>query len=222
MWYATNSSSLAYSGMVLEPIIRSIGYLGVTGIVFAENGLLIGFFLPGDSLLFTAGFLAAQGFFTHWILIGLVIIASIIGTQVGYAFGQRWGRKLFQRPNSRWFKQENLQQAEHFYEKHGGKTIILARFIPIVRTFAPIVAGVAHMPPAKFLAYNMVGGVIWAGGLTLLGYWLGDLIPNIDRYLLPVIAIIIFLSILPGLIHMLKTPERRKSIWQMILSVFHK
>ncbi len=201
----------------IEAIIRSFGYAGVAAIVFAENGLLVGFFLPGDSLLFTAGFLASQGLFNPWILTILVIVSSIAGTQVGYAFGHRWGRGLFRRPNSRFFKQENLRATEEFYERHGKSTIILARFVPVIRTFAPIVAGIGRMRSGIFLAYNVLGGILWAGGLTLLGYWLGGFVPSIDRYLLPIIAVIIVLSILPGILHMLRDPVRRKTILDWVL-----
>lgn len=208
--------------MVLSALIQSIGYLGVAAIVFAENGLLIGFFLPGDSLLFTAGFLASQGFFDPWLMTGLVIAASIIGTQAGYVFGSKYGRRLFNRPDSRFFKQENLRQAEAFYERHGGKTIILARFVPVVRTFAPIVAGIGQMSFRKFLFFNLIGGILWGGGLTLLGYWLGSRIPSIDKYILPVIALIIILSVLPGMLHMLREPERRRSTLSMISRLFKR
>lgn len=200
--------------MTLEALVQSAGYLGVGGIVFAESGLLIGFFLPGDSLLFTAGFLSSQGFFDIRIMAALCFIAAVTGDSVGYAFGHRYGRKLFSRPDSRFFKHENLLRAEAFYEKHGGKTIILARFIPVVRTFAPIVAGMGKMSYPKFLSYNVIGGAIWGIGMPYLGFWLGGLVPNIDRYLLPVLAIIIFLSVLPGITEMLKTPERRQTVWQ--------
>lgn len=198
------------------------GYILVTAVIFAECGLLIGFFLPGDSLLFTAGILAAQGLFNIWLVMALLLVAAIVGVSVGYAFGVRWGRKLFQRPDSRFFRKENLLKAEEFYHRHGGKTIILARFIPIVRTFAPIVAGVGQMSYWKFVAYNIVGGIVWVIGLVGAGYWLGGKISNIDTYLLPIIALIIFLSILPGLIHMLRTPARRQSTWAMIKSLFSK
>lgn len=192
------------------------GYLLLTAIIFAECGLLIGFFLPGDSLLFTAGILAAQGLFNIWLVMGLLLAAAIVGVSVGYAFGFRWGRKLFQRPDSRFFKKENLFKAEEFYHRHGGKTIILARFIPIVRTFAPIVAGIGRMSYWKFVAYNIIGGIIWVIGLVGLGFWLGEKISNVDRYLLPIVALIIFLSILPGLIHMLRTPARRQWAWGVL------
>jgi membrane-associated protein len=197
----------------LESLIESIGLIGVAAIIFAENGLLIGFFLPGDSLLFTAGIFAARGFFNPWVLLVVLFVAATAGVSVGYAFGFRWGRKLFDRPNSRFFKQENLRHAENFYEKYGGKTIILARFVPIVRTFGPIIAGIGKMSYPKFLTYNIIGGAGWVGLLIGAGYWLGTKISNIDRYLLPIIVLIVFLSAMPGLLEMLKTPERRKSLW---------
>lgn len=206
----------------LESLITTVGLLGVAGIVFAESGLLVGFFLPGDSLLFTAGFLAGQGFFDLTTLIVLCFIAAVAGDSVGYAFGHRVGRKLFQRPDSRWFKQEHLRRAEAFYDQHGGKTIILARFIPFVRTFAPVVAGVGKMHYHKFLTFNVVGGALWAIGLPLFGFWIGELVPNIDKYLIPVIGLIILLSILPGFVAMLKTPERRRGVWQTITGFFFR
>lgn len=196
------------------------GYIILTVIVFAECGLLVGFFLPGDSILFAAGVLAAQGLFNVWIVMGLLLAAAIIGVSVGYTFGLRWGRKLFDRQDSRFFKKENLMKAEAFYEKHGGKTIILARFIPVIRTFVPIVAGIGRMSYPKLIAYNIAGGIIWVVGLVGAGYWLGEKVANIDKYLLPIIAIIIFLSILPGILTMLKTPERRRSTISTIKSFF--
>lgn len=204
---------LLHPGSTLAAVGTITAYVIVVAIVFAESGLLIGFFLPGDSLLFTAGLLASRGVFDIWILAILLFVAAVTGDSVGYAFGHRVGRRLFSRPNSRFFKQENLQRAEHFYEKHGAKTIVLARFIPVVRTFAPIVAGIGKMPYSVFLTYNVLGGALWVGSLTWLGYWLGEKVGNIDKYLLPIIAIIIFLSILPGIIEMLKTPERRRSVF---------
>lgn len=208
----------------IETLIESVGYLGVTAIIFAENGLLIGFFLPGDSLLFTAGFLASQGFIPIdiWLLAALFWLASVLGVSVGYAFGQRFGRRLFERPDSRFFKKENLVRAEEFYRRHGAKTIVLARFIPIVRTFAPIVAGVGRMSYPVFLTYNIVGGGLWAVGLTLFGYWLGGRIPSIDTYLLPIIFVIILLSVAPGIVHMLRAPERRRQLRDYLRSLFRR
>jgi len=208
--------------MTLESIIRDIGLVGVTAIVFAESGLLIGFFLPGDSLLFTSGFLASQGYFNIWTLSIITFLAAVVGDNVGYAFGSRYGRKLFQRPDSRFFKQENLQKAHAFYEKHGAKTIVLARFIPVIRTFAPIVAGVANMRYTTFMLFNLVGGAIWAIGLTWLGYWLGSQVKGVDKYLLPIIALIIILSVLPGITHMLKTPEQRRGLVASIKRLFRR
>lgn len=214
--YTDQALPLYFPMFDLESFIESAGLLGITAIVFAENGLLIGFFLPGDSVLFTAGILAARGFFNPWVLAITLFVAATVGVSVGYGFGVRWGRKLFDRPNSRFFKRENLQRAENFYEKYGGKTIVIARFIPIIRTFAPIVAGIGRMSYGKFLAYNLVGGAIWVGSLVGGGYVLGERISNIDKYLLPIIAIIIILSVMPGILEMLKTPERRRSAWAML------
>ncbi len=188
----------------LTSFIQTAGYIGIFGFVFAESGLFIGFFLPGDSLLFTAGIFASQGHLNIWILIFGAWIFAVLGDSVGYIFGKRVGPALFSRPQSRFFKPDHLAKAQHFYEKHGKKTIILARFIPIVRTFAPIVAGIGNMQYRTFLVYNIIGGALWGIGMPLLGYFLGNTIPDIDRYLLPIIAGIIFLSILPGAIHLLR------------------
>lgn len=200
----------------LTELIKTIGLLGVFGIVFAESGLLIGFFLPGDSLLFTAGFLASQGFINIWLLSLGSFIAAVVGDSVGYAFGHKIGKRLFQRENSLLFHKDNLLKAEAFYEKHGGKTIILARFMPIIRTFAPIVAGMGNMRYHSFLSYNIIGGFLWAIGLNLGGYILGNTIPNVDRYLLPIILLIIIISILPSVIHILKVPQHRNELRRLV------
>lgn len=197
----------------LESLIRSVGYAGVAGMVFAESGLLVGFFLPGDSLLFTAGFLASQGFFDITLLTVLCFVAAVGGDSVGYSFGARIGRRLFDRPDSRFFKKENLKRAEEFYRRNGAKAIVLARFVPVVRTFAPIVAGVGRMRYRTFVVYNVLGGLLWAAGLSLAGFWLGTKVKNVDHYLLPIIALIILLSILPGILHLVRNPERRRSLW---------
>ena len=183
----------------LPALIRTIGYIGLFAIVFAESGLFIGFFLPGDSLLFTAGLLASQGYFNVWLLSLIAVAAAIIGDNVGYAFGKKVGPKLFSREDSFWFHKKNIQRAEAFYEQHGRKTIILARFIPVVRTFAPIVAGVGNMDSKIFVRYNIIGGILWGAGVTLLGYFFGQIVPDPDKYLLPVILAIVVISILPGL-----------------------
>lgn len=196
-------------GLDLISLLKIAGYSGLAGIVFAESGLLIGFFLPGDSLLFTAGFLASQGFFN---IIWLCLVAfgsAVAGDSVGYWFGHKVGRKIFQREESLLFHRHNLERAENFYAKHGGKTIILARFMPVVRTFAPILAGVGSMKYASFIAYNVIGGALWGIGLPLLGYFLGNAIPGIDKYLIPIIIGIIILSLLPTAWHILKNKDDR-------------
>lgn len=180
-----------------EELIRTFGTIGLIAIIFAESGLLIGFFLPGDSLLFTAGLLASQGKLNLAVVLVGCFLAAFIGDQVGYAFGKKVGPSIFKRPDSRFFKHENVKRAEEFFEHHGSKTIVLARFVPIVRTFAPVLAGVSSMRYRTFVTFNIIGAFLWAVGVTLLGYWLGETIPNIDKYLLPIIAGIVTLSLLP-------------------------
>ncbi|OGM32532.1 hypothetical protein A2803_03435 [Candidatus Woesebacteria bacterium RIFCSPHIGHO2_01_FULL_44_21] len=188
----------------LTEIIRTIGYAGLFAMVFAESGLFFGFFLPGDSLLFTAGFLASQGFFDERVLIPLFAIAAILGDSAGYWIGAKAGKWLMRQKESFFFKKSYIERARKFYDKHGGKTLILARFVPAVRTFVPIVAGMTGMNYSKFLTYNVVGGILWGSGVSAAGYFLGSRIPHVDRYLLPIILVIIFVSVLPGLIHMRK------------------
>lgn len=195
----------------LPSLIQTVGYIGLFGIVFAESGLIFAVFLPGESLLFTAGVLAAQGYLNIWILIAIFPIAAILGDTVGYWFGSWIGPALFSRPNSRFFKQEYLIRTQEFYEKHGPKAIILARFIPVIRTLTPIVAGVAQMRYGVFLRYNIIGGLLWGVGVPLLGYFLGALIPNSERYLLPIVALIIFVSILPGIFEVYKMRKNKPS-----------
>jgi membrane-associated protein len=192
---------IALLGIDVEELVNSLspyGELALWLIVFAETGLLIGFFLPGDSLLFTAGILAGQGKLDIAMVVIGCFIAAVVGDQVGFTIGQKAGPRLFSRPDSRLFKQEYVERTRVFFEKHGPKTIVLARFVPIVRTFAPTLAGVGEMPRSTFLRYNVVGAFIWAVGLTLLGYALGDAIgDNIDTYLLPLVAVIILISLVP-------------------------
>lgn len=209
-------------GFDLIELIKTIGLFGVFGIVFAESGLMVGFFLPGDSLLFTAGFLASQGFLDIWLLALGSFLAAVIGDSTGYAFGHKVGRRLFQRENSLLFHKDNLVKAEVFYKKHGGKTIILARFMPFVRTFAPIVAGVGNMHYPTFLAFNVMGGALWAIGLSVAGFTLGNLIPDVDRYLLPIIFLIIAISIFPSVFHILKNPEHRRQLRERLLGIFRR
>jgi membrane-associated protein len=181
----------------LQDIITWGGIVLLFLIVFAETGLLIGFFLPGDSLLFTAGLLAAAGMFDVRILIVTLIAAAIMGDSVGYWTGHHLGRRLFQKKDSRWFKREYLARAEKFYEHHGGKTIILARFIPVIRTFAPIVAGIGKMDYRRFITYNIIGGFAWVISMVGAGYYLVKLIPGVKDYLHYVILGIIVLSTMP-------------------------
>lgn len=185
----------------LEELIRTVGYIGVFAIVFAETGLLIGILLPGDSLLFTAGFLASQGYLDVWLLLPVCFVAAVVGDATGYYLGHRYGRSLFKRQESRFFKPSYVTKSEAFFLKHGGKAIILARFMPIVRTCAPIIAGIGAMPYRRFAMFNVVGGLLWAVGVTLGGYFLGSAIPSVDRYLLPIIAAIVLVSIAPSAIH---------------------
>jgi membrane-associated protein len=194
-----------------QELIRSFGTIGLFLIIFAESGLLFGFFLPGDSLLFTAGLFAAKGDLNIVVILIGCFLAAVIGDQVGYAFGRKVGPSIFSRPNSRLFKQSHIQRADQFFEEHGAKTIVLARFVPVVRTFAPILAGVGSMRYRTFLVYNLIGGFLWAVGVTMLGYLLGDQIgaDNIDKYLLPIIFVIIVISILPAVIEVLR--HRRKA-----------
>lgn len=193
----------------LPQLIKSLGYFGVWAIVFAESGLLIGFFLPGDSLLFTAGFIASQGFLNIWILIFGSFVCAVLGDNVGYATGYRFGRRLFQKEDSWLFQKKHLVKTQSFYEKHGKKTIVLARFMPIVRTFAPVVAGLGAMNYRTFMSYNLIGGLLWTFGITLLGYYLGQVIPDVDKYLLPIILVIIVVSLAPSIIHLIQ--ENRSS-----------
>lgn len=196
----------------LPDFIQKVSYAGIFFIIFAESGLFFGFFLPGDSLLFTAGFLASQGILNEWILLPLVFVAAVLGDNVGYWFGKRVGPKIFNKENSLIFNKKHIEEAQKFYDKHGVKTIVLARFVPVVRTFAPIVAGVGKMHYPTFLTFNMIGGLLWGIGVSLAGLFLGNLIPDVDKYLLPIIALIILLSISPGIVHFLKDEENRRKL----------
>jgi membrane-associated protein len=186
----------------LPALVQWAGYVGLTAIIFTETGLLVGFFLPGDSLLVTAGLLASQpDFGLDVYLLGLLLtVAAIAGDTVGYHIGRVTGPRIFTREESLLFRRAHLLKAQAFYERHGGKTIIIARFVPIIRTFAPVVAGVGQMEYRSFLAYNVVGGVAWIWSMLFTGYFLGRWIPGIDRHIEKVILVVIFLSILPGII----------------------
>ncbi|SDK84033.1 VTT domain-containing protein [Arthrobacter sp. ok362] len=184
----------------------------VCGIIFAETGLLIGFFLPGDSMLFTAGLLVATGTIqvNIWVLTALIIVAAIIGNQVGYLIGAKAGPALFNKPNSKLFKRENVESAHAFFEKHGGKALILARFVPIIRTFVPVIVGVAQMSKRKFFTYNVIGAVLWGGGVTLLGYLLGDKVPWVKDNLDIIFIAIVLVSVIPIAIEVIRGAIARR------------
>ncbi|MEV1331803.1 VTT domain-containing protein [Micromonospora costi] len=204
----TPTTNLALGPDWLDPewLISTFGLLGILAIVFAESGLLIGFFLPGDSLLFTAGLLTADGQYITWplwVVCLLITVAAIAGDQVGYAFGRKVGPSLFRRPNSRLFKQENVLKAHEFFEKYGARSIVLARFVPIVRTFTPIVAGVSRMNYRTFVTYNIIGGLLWGTGVTLLGYFLGQ-IGFVKEHIELILIAIVAISVIPIAIELLR------------------
>ena len=187
-----------------ESLIETFGTLGLLLIIFAESGLLIGFFLPGDSLLFTAGLLTSRGTLNLPLIMVGASVAAVAGDQVGYLIGKRAGPALFKRPDSRLFKQKNVERAHAYFEKNGPKTVILARFLPVIRTFTPVVAGVGEMEYRRFVTFNVIGGVLWGAGVTLLGRILGDTVPNIDKWLLPIILVIGAVSFVPVILELLR------------------
>ena len=192
----------------LTALIQASGYIGLFVIIFAESGILLGFFLPGDSLLFTAGFLSSQGYLNIWLLLPLLFIAAFLGDSTGYYFGKKVGSRIFSRPGSLLFNPDNVEKTRNYFNKYGTKTILVARFIPVVRTIAPIMAGVGEMNYKTFVSYNWIGAIVWAVGLTTLGFIFGNTIPDADRYILPVIAFIVLISFMPPVVEYLK--ERRK------------
>ncbi|MEV2193231.1 VTT domain-containing protein [Streptomyces phaeochromogenes] len=207
------TTTLAIGPSWLDPdyLLDSFGIWGLLLIVFAESGLLIGFFLPGDSLLFTAGLLITsnQLDFPLWAAIVLICIAAIVGDQVGYMFGKKVGPSLFTRPDSRLFKQENVVKAHEFFEKYGPKSLVLARFVPIVRTFTPIIAGVSGMKYRSFLIFNVIGGILWGAGVTLLGSWLGQ-IEFVEKNIEPILLLIVFISVVPIIIEFMRARSKSK------------
>ncbi|WP_181768127.1 DedA family protein, partial [Streptomyces albidus (ex Kaewkla and Franco 2022)] len=206
---------LALGPSWLDPdyLIQTFGLIGILVIVFAESGLLIGFFLPGDSLLFTAGLLVATDKYLHyplWLVCTLVVISAVLGDQAGYLFGRKVGPSLFRRPDSRLFKQENVEKAHEFFEKYGPKSLVLARFVPIVRTFTPIIAGVSQMRYRSFLTFNVVGGVLWGAGVTLLGALLGQIAAVRNNIEMMLVGIVV-LSVMPIVIEYLRARKRKKA-----------
>jgi membrane-associated protein len=194
-------------------LLDAFGTIGLFVIIFAESGLLLGIILPGDSLLFTAGLFASRHKGSVHLDLALILpgclIAAVAGAQVGYELGRRFGPRIFNRPESRLFKREYVDRAQTFFDAHGPKTILLARFVPIVRTLAPVLAGVAAMAPRTFFLFNTVGGTLWSVGVILAGYALGRTVPNVDRYLLPIIVLIIVLSSLPPLLEVRRHRQGR-------------
>ncbi|MFC4148703.1 DedA family protein [Micromonospora mangrovi] len=209
---STPQALLAVGPSFIDPewLISTFGLIGILAIIFAESGVLIGLFLPGDSLLFTAGLLVADGRYLHqplWLLCLLVAVAAIAGDQVGYLFGKRVGPSLFRRPNSRLFKQENVHRANAFFARYGARSIVLARFVPIVRTFTPVIAGVSRMHYRTFVTYNILGGVLWGTGVTVLGYFLGQISfvkSNIEFILIAIVLV----SVVPIGIQLLRSRHR--------------
>lgn len=184
-------------------------YFILTGIIFAETGLFFGFFLPGDTILFPAGLLASQGYLDIWWVCGLTFIAAVFGNCVGYFFGKHVGPRIFNKEDSLFFHKDHIVKAQTFYNKHGGKTIILSRFMPILRTFAPIVAGVSGMNFSLYFFYTMVGAIVWTLGVTLAGFYFGKYIPNIDTFIIPIILIAVAVPLLSSMYEMIKTKDRR-------------
>jgi membrane-associated protein len=213
-------------GVDLIEFIKAVSIIGVLLVIFAETGLMIGFFLPGDSLLFTTGFLIYSGVLDVNInfVVPFIFLAAVIGNSTGYIFGRRIGPRIFNRPNARIFKQEYVRKAQDFYDRNGGKTVILAQFIPIIRTFAPLVAGVGKMDYRKFITFNIIGATLWTGGVTYAGFYLGkvfeDMGLDIDQVLLPIVALVILLSVLPPVMHVLKNKKNRDSLWELIKRQF--
>ncbi len=203
----------------IDKLILGGGLIAIGATVFAESGLLIGFFLPGDTLLFGAGILASQGTLPLGWLLFVIITSAIIGDNVGYSIGRRTGPRIFKKKDGILFKKEHIERAEAFYQAHGGKTIVLARFVPIVRTFAPLVAGIGKMPRKRFMFFNVFGGFLWGGGVTLAGYWLGSKVPWVEEYITPIILGVVLLSIAGSLIHIFKDPVSRKLIKERLRMV---
>jgi membrane-associated protein len=203
-------------GANLTDVIHAVGVIGIAAIIFSESGMMVGFFLPGDTLLFTAGFLAQQG--TLGININLLVlilfVAAVLGDNIGYLFGHKVGRKLFRRPDSVLFHKDNLERAERFYKKYGAITVVIARFVPIVRTFGPVVAGIGSMPYRTFLMFDLIGGLLWTASVTYFGYFGGAFLQshgvNVELFILPIIVMVTLITAGSPLYHVLKEPKSRK------------
>ncbi len=194
-------------GVDPEALVEAVGYAGLFAIIFAETGLLIGFFLPGDTLLITTGLVAQRGVLELWILLPLLIVAAVVGDAVGYQIGKHSGPRIFKREDSRLFHRRHLERAKGFYDRHGGKTIVIARFLAVIRTFAPTVAGAAEMPYRKFVVFNVIGAAGWVTSLLVLGYIFGTAVPNLEIFFVGLVGLMFISSILPGAFHIWR--ERR-------------
>jgi len=204
-------SGLLTGRYALLDLVRWGGYFVLAAIVFTETGLLIGFFLPGDSLLISAGLVAAAGGLNIWWLNLVLCIAAITGDSVGYAIGWRLGPRLFTRPQSLLFNPKHIERTRRFYDRHGSKTIVIARFVPIIRTFAPVVAGVGQMEYRRFVFYNIAGGIAWVTSMTWAGYLLGSAVPNIGDHIHIVVGIVILLSLIPIFVELIRERRRRSA-----------
>ena len=206
----------------VSSLIQGGGLLAITLIVYAESGLMVGFFLPGDTLLLSAGVLAAQGQFPIELTIALIAVAAILGDNTGYMIGRVMGKRLFRKKDGILFRQEYIERTEKFYEKHGAKTMMIAHFIPIVRSFAPLVAGVGKMPRAKFFIYDAIGDMAWAAIVTLLGYWFGSRIPNLDKYILPTVLTVMVISFAPMVWHLVGNRETRRRLRDRLATLLRR
>ena len=194
----------------LPELVRWAGLIGLTAIIFSETGLLVGVFLPGDSLLVTAGLLSARGYLNVYTLVPALMAAAICGNSLGYFIGHTTGPRIFNRENSLFFNKKHAMRAHEFYARHGRKTIVLAQFMPVIRTFSPVIAGVGGMEFRTFITFNVIGAIVWVGSMVSIGYFLGSYIPGIDQHIEIVVAIVVFISILPGLIGSYKSRRAKR------------
>jgi membrane-associated protein len=206
----------------VSSLIQSGGLLVIALIVYAESGMMVGFFLPGDTLLLSAGVLAAQGQFPIEITVAAIALAAVLGDNTGYLIGRTMGRRLFRKKDGIIFRQEYVQRAESFYEKHGAKTLLIAHYIPIVRSFAPLVAGVGKMNRGQFFFYDLIGASSWAALITLLGYWFGSRIPNLDKYIFPTVLVVMVISFSPMVWHIVRDPKIRNGIRDRLATLLRR
>ena len=198
--------------MAVEQLIHSVGYIGIFAIIFAESGLLIGFFLPGDSLLFAAGLLAAKGILSLWVLLPIMFVAAVLGVNAGYYLGKRFGEQMFSRHDALIFNPKYLERSKQFYAKHGGKTVLLARFTPIVRSMAPLLAGMGDMRFRRFMVFNIIGAALWVLSVTLIGYYFGNSVPGVDRYIVSFVVVVMLGSLIPPIIHVWRDELQRAAL----------